>query len=41
MIMTKQELKQYENVSIYDIIGASILGATIGGVLAFVYIGGF
>ena len=39
--MTKQELKQYQNVSMYDIIGASILGATIGGVLAFVYIGGF
>jgi hypothetical protein len=39
--MTKQELNQYENVSIYDIIGASVLGATIGGILAFVYIGGF
>ena len=39
--MTKQELKQYQNVSIYDILGASILGATIGSVLAFVYIGGF
>jgi hypothetical protein len=39
--MTKQELKQYENVSIYDIIGASILGATIGAILAFTYIGGF
>jgi hypothetical protein len=38
--MTKQELKQYENVSIYDIIGASVIGATIGTVLAFVYIGG-
>lgn len=39
--MTKQELKQYQNVSMYDILGASILGATIGTVLAFVYIGGF
>lgn len=39
--MTKQELKQYQNVSIYDILGASILGATIGTVLALVYIGGF
>jgi hypothetical protein len=39
--MTKQELKQYENVSIYDIIGASILGAIGGTILALVYIGGF
>jgi hypothetical protein len=39
--MTKQQLKQYQNVSIYDILGSSILGATIGGILAFVYIGGF
>lgn len=39
--MTKQELKQYQNVSMYDILGASILGATIGTILAFVYIGGF
>jgi hypothetical protein len=39
--MTKNELKQYQNVTIYDILGASILGATIGAVLAFVYIGGF
>lgn len=39
--MTKQELKQYQNVSMYDILGASILGATIGTVLALVYIGGF
>jgi hypothetical protein len=39
--MTKQELKQYQNVTIYDILGASILGATIGTILALVYIGGF
>jgi hypothetical protein len=39
--MTKQQLKQYQNVSIYDIIGASILGATIGAVLALTYIKGF
>lgn len=39
--MTKQELKKYQNVSIYDILGASILGATIGTILAIVYIGGF
>jgi hypothetical protein len=40
-IMTKHEMKQYQNVSMYDIIGASILGATIGTILALVYIGGF
>lgn len=39
--MTKNEIKQYQNVSIYDILGASILGATIGAILALVYIGGF
>jgi hypothetical protein len=39
--MTKQDLKQYQNVSIYDIIGACILGATIGSVLALTYIKGF
>jgi hypothetical protein len=39
--MTKQELKQYENVSIYEIIGASILGSLGGAILALVYIGGF
>lgn len=39
--MTKQELKKYQNVSMYDVLGACILGATIGTVLAFVYIGGF
>lgn len=39
--MTKNELKQYQNVSMLDIIGACILGATIGTILAFVYIGGF
>jgi hypothetical protein len=39
--MTKQDLKQYQNVSIYDIIGACILGATIGAVLALTYIKGF
>jgi hypothetical protein len=39
--MTKQELKQYENVSIYDIIGACVLGSLGGAVLALTYIGGF
>lgn len=39
--MTKQELKKYQNVSMYDILGACILGATIGTILAVVYIGGF
>jgi hypothetical protein len=39
--MTKQDLKQYQNVSMLDIIGACILGATIGAVLALTYIKGF
>lgn len=39
--MTKHEMKQYQNVSMYDVLGASILGATIGTILAVVYIGGF
>jgi hypothetical protein len=39
--MTKQELKQYQNVSMYDIIGACILGSLGGAILALVYIGGF
>lgn len=37
-------MKQYENVTTLEIFGAAILGALIGGVLAFVYIyntGGF
>ena len=38
--MTKQEKKQYQNVSMYDVLGASILGATIGTILAFTYIRG-
>jgi hypothetical protein len=36
--------KKHENVTIYEIFGAAILGAVIGGVLAAVYlykIGGF
>jgi hypothetical protein len=41
MIMTKQELKKYQNVSMYDIIGACILGATMGAILALTYIRGF
>lgn len=39
--MTKQELKQYQNVSIYEILGACILGSIGGTILALVYIGGF
>lgn len=39
--MTKQELKQYQNVTIWDILGACILGALGGTILALVYIGGF
>lgn len=39
--MTKQELKQYQNVSMLDIIGACILGTIIGTTLALTYIGGF
>ena len=39
--MTKQELKQYQNVSMLDIIGASILGSLGGAILALAYIGGF
>jgi len=39
--MTKQELKQYQNVSIYEILGACLLGAIGGTILALVYIGGF
>lgn len=37
-------MNKYENVTTLEIFGASILGAVIGGVLAFVYIyntGGF
>jgi hypothetical protein len=37
-------MKQYENVSTLQIFGSAVLGAVIGGVLAFVYIyntGGF
>jgi hypothetical protein len=45
--LTTQEnhtMKQYENVTTLQIFGSAILGAVIGGVLAFVYIyntGGF
>jgi hypothetical protein len=39
--MTKQDKKQYQNVSMYDVLGACILGATIGSVLALTYIKGF
>jgi hypothetical protein len=37
-------MNQYENVTTLEIFGAAVLGALIGGVLAFVYIyntGGF
>ena len=39
--MTKQELKQYQNVSMWDILGACIFGAIIGTILALTYIRGF
>jgi hypothetical protein len=39
--MTKQELKQYQNVSMYDVLGACIIGALIGAILALTYIRGF
>jgi hypothetical protein len=34
-------IKQKENVSIYDIIGACVLGSLGGAILALTYIGGF
>lgn len=39
--MTKQEKKQYQNVSMYDVLGACILGSLGGAILALTYIGGF
>jgi hypothetical protein len=38
------DMKNYQNVTNWEILGASLLGATIGGVLALVYVlstGGF
>jgi hypothetical protein len=42
--MTKKELKQYQNVSMLEVLGACLLGAIIGSVLALTYVirtGGF
>jgi uncharacterized oligopeptide transporter (OPT) family protein len=39
--MTKSEYKKYQNVTIWDILGACTFGAILGAFLAYGLMGGF
>jgi hypothetical protein len=39
--MTKSEIKKYQNVTVWEILGACTFGAILGGFLAFGMMGGF
>jgi uncharacterized oligopeptide transporter (OPT) family protein len=39
--MTKSEFKKYQNVTIWEILGACTLGAVLGALFAYGFLGGF